>query len=282
MSSEMQALLEAQYAKLELEWLECVNLNQQKLKKPVVHQMRVNLKKQLAFLILMQHVVEQERLAEYAKVIRALQKQLGKLRNCQVQRTKAELIESDLGHEYNISNFLKEKEADYQEGWSKFIEDTNPVEAMAGIRVLVSAALEKISPDLLEGTILGGFRHILFEIKSLSNIAGFNTDVFHELRVFLKQLIYCWDFLQPHFADLPIEPAFWQVVKQLEQALGEWHDYKSLLKKVETDKDEAFAFVVKDYLEDYKERARALLPLLDEMIPTIEPLFLSKHAAEVS
>lgn len=279
MSDEIRELLLAQYLKLELELLECLELYEQAPKKRLVHQMRVNFKKQLAFLVLTQNMMQSEAMAGHWEVIRAFQKRLGKVRDCQVQRDKANQIEANLGLDSDISDFFKDKETDYQVDWLKFKEEVNLTEAMSGVRVLLSVALEQISPAYLEEEILGQFRHILFEIKCLSNIASFNTDAFHELRTYLKRLTYTWNFLQPHYSQLPIEPAFWDLVRQLEQALGEWHDYQSLLKKVDAKKHEAFAFVAKDYLEDYSVRARALLPLLDELVATIEPLFLSKNSA---
>lgn len=277
MSDEIRELLLAQYVKLELELLECMVLYEQAPKKRLVHQMRVNLKKQLAFLVLTQNLGQNEAMARHLEVIRAFQKRLGKVRDCQVQCDKAEQIEADLGLDANISDFFKDKEADYQVDWLKFKEDGNLTEAMSGVRMLLSTALEQISSDWLEEELLGQFRHILFEIKCLSNIASFNTDAFHELRTYLKRLTYTWNFLQTHYSQLPIEPAFWELVKQLEQALGEWHDYNSLLKKVNAKENEAFAFVTKDYLDDYSVKARALLPLLDELVAAIEPFFLSKN-----
>ncbi len=282
MSDDIRTLLQTQYPRLELELLECLDSYEQEPKKRLVHQMRVNLKKQLAFLALTKQVIQNEAVVKHMEVIRAFQKRLGKVRNCRVQRDKAEQIEADLGLDSDISHFLKEKEADYQSDWININEKASLSEAMSGVRTLVTEDLEKTDLDALEAMVLGEFRHILFEIKCLSNIASFNADAFHELRTFLKRLVYWWNFLQAYFAELPIDAAFWDLVKQLEQALGEWHDYKSLLKKVDAKKHEAFAFVAKDYLEDYSVKARSLLPLLDELIPAIEPLFLTKNAAPTS
>jgi CHAD domain-containing protein len=277
MKEVLSDLIAWQYVKLELEFLELLAFYDHKSKKRLVHQIRLNLKKQLSFLALIKEVLLSESLEQYGQAIQKFQKRLGKVRKYQVLQNKLQLIETELGLSYKVSDVLKKRTRHYTHRWLKYCGAANIAETMAGIRSLINTGLPQVAPAILEEHVSGQMRHLLFEIKCFSNEASFDLHKFHDLRRLLKRFAFYWSFLQTYFTAVLIEPAFWNLVNQLDQALGEWHDYTSLLKEVDKSKSEALAFVVKEKLEDYSLQVQVLLPRLDEFIPTLESHFLSKN-----
>src|SRR5690606_28913756 len=84
-------------------------------RKRILHQMRLNLKKQLAFFKLIQLPIET--LQQNIHVIRRFQKLLGKIRTAQVLRRKAKVIEQALDIKNTISKQFKDQEKECTADW---------------------------------------------------------------------------------------------------------------------------------------------------------------------
>lgn len=279
MQEELSGILISHYTKLELELLELLEFYVHAPAKRRVHQMRMNLKKQLTFLVLIKELLPEEELEASKAVIQTFQKRLGKVRDYQLQRDQVEQIETELGLERKFSASLKKRAKHFAKRWWKFREKVNIAEALSRVRQLAEESLPQVAAEALAEHILSQVRHVLFEIKCLCNIASFDINAFHELRTFLKRFLFNWNLLQVYFSNIPIHVELLNLIKALEHDLGEWHDYQSLLKKLDEQKHDVLVGTVKEKLENLTLQARVQLLQLEKLIPTIEPYFLSKKEA---
>ncbi len=279
MQHDFSTWLQEHYTALELEFLELLESYRYQPGKKTIHQMRLNLKRQLAFFSIMEPLLPSEVMDQQVVVIQQLQKRLGKVRNAQVQRQKAKVIEQALELDAAVSEKLKQREKEYADAWHTYFEEANLAAAMQGVRESLAVAFSHLSSASFAGNFIEQMRHLLYDIKGLSNISTFDTSKFHELRTHLKRLNFYMEWLQPFFQDLPFSEATAQDVRQLEQQIGEWHDYVSLLKKVDkTDQEEPFAFAVQEQIELHTLQVRALLPELEHLLKPLEAYFISSNS----
>ncbi|MDX1939658.1 MAG: CHAD domain-containing protein [Saprospiraceae bacterium] len=273
MSKHFSSWVNDVYTTLELELLELLDFYHHQPRKRIVHQMRLNLKKQLAFFQMIQ--LPPEILGEHINVIRRFQKLLGKTRAIQVQEQKAKIIEQALNTEDLISKQFKDLEKTHTHNWRRYLKEESIALAMKSIREGLALSYQHLPLEIFQQHLKEQMHHILFNIKALSNIVMFDAEKFHELRTNFKQLIYFSEWLQPIFHHLPFAPATIEEIRQIDRTIGEWHDYVALLKKVDKEEKEALAFAIKEQIEVHILEARAQLSKVESFLSPIEAYFSS-------
>ncbi len=278
MSNDLAKWLPVHYTALEVEFLETLVLCQHRPAKKLVHQLRLNAKQQLAFFKLIKDLLPAEMLDHQVTTIRTFQKRLGKLRNAQIQRQKAKAIEQTLTLEPTVSKQFRRRSKKYAATRKADGQAAEVVNAMQVLRVHLNELAPRLEADQLVGHLKAQVQHWLFEGQGLANLAQFDTAKFHELRTCLKQLLYALAWLQPFFRNLPFSNTATADARQVESALGEWHDYVVLAKKVDAADHPAFTSVLQEQIERNTYEVRERLPLLEGWLRQLE-VYFAKAAA---
>ncbi len=247
-----------------------------------VHDLRVNMKKQMAFYRFLEAVEPAFSAKEAKTAFGELYALAGKVRDLQVERS---LLRQRVRLGALFASWLKQREESYK----TLLRDYEKELTLAPIRQLertVEATFQPLSPGLVLDRYEGFLKSLLQEIRKTLEGDG-NADRLHYLRKRVKDLFFNLRMFELLFPGNPLPKKTMKALDKFQTLLGNWHDLdfiRELLKeepqacssKIRHKVDKEHSKVTEKTQLELNE---GLKPVLDELEQAFDAML---HAARLA
>jgi CHAD domain-containing protein len=224
--------LRKKYKQLDAEFHLLVVKSLQKASKKTIHELRVNMKKQMA-LFRMIHLVDPHfSISQAQEALMPFYKNAGKLRTAQVKKTVLRKQLTLLGAPMDYIKYMGLKVTDAARAFREY-EFELSLTPMRETFCRVESLFQHIPPAELTLRVKHYFEQLLSEIKTA--IGGIETseEPLHELRKLLKDLDFNATLADECTPGYAIRRATWQHLRRWEARIGSWHDLNIFNRKLE-------------------------------------------------
>jgi len=236
------------FSSLKLEFKEIIENLQREVTTSPIHDLRVNLKKQHAFYLMLQHLVEDFPIETILKHHNLLFKNSGKIRDIEVNmKTLKKAVN------YQVENLEVEKKSEtykkkFQEQISSnlFVDDYLPFILCTKILSTESIRFELISDY---------FNELIQKINTF-----IENKKLHQVRIHLKELYYNYSWLHGSFTKMRYASKSISYINLVQHQLGQWHDLDNVFHSTEM----MLHLHSKEVNQVWKERNRLMQALENE------------------
>ncbi len=235
-----------------------------------IHDLRVNLKKQVAFFRLLE-ALDDSFIAEKAiDVFTEFYKKAGKVRDIQVERQVVEAEEAFLHLGRHLSLRLRREEkirtADLQNYEREF--SLEPVRALTR---LVKNRLQYLPVDELSERLSDYFGCLIEQVKRTAELGERREKELHNLRKRLKELFYNLQLLDQLIPALRLEQTDeFALLEECQSMLGDWHDYDFAVNRLAGEARPELMARMREDCAALHRRIREHLPALLRALPVLD------------
>lgn len=256
-----------------------------------VHQLRLNMKRQLAFFNLLEFLDESFSTERAMEAYGKLYKKAGKVRDFQVEQSVVHHHEKELEVEREFSDWLKEKEAEERQNLQQYGLEHSlvPVRRLAH---LVESRIRFLPEEGLKQRFTNYFGHLFNEIRHRAQSEERKEEMLHPLRKYVKELFYNVNMLNGLCTSKKLEKETIDALHDIQKLLGDWHDTYFTLEHMEEEQENCPGALMQKvneeraaYVADIEQKMDRLPALADQLETQItevldtEPLEVSRRPA---
>jgi CHAD domain-containing protein len=241
-----------------------------------VHELRVEIKRLLAFVNLVALFVPEFKLKSDFKQIKRLFKKAGILRNIHIYQEIARHWTHELHLNINeYHNFLKEHEMKARKEFLETAKDFD-FSHFDKLRNRIFKSIKYVNEDMLKHKTRQYFVSLIQIMIQVRNRAKMAEKDFHELRIMSKESMYIIELIQKCMTTQSVLEELRKTLKALHQVLGKWHDDVIAMEffQIFMERHSGYSFYNKNsYIEYYIALEGEIKSLLSEFGEKWEPFF---------
>ena len=205
-----------------------------------IHQLRVNIKQQIAFFRILRALESHLPLEEIQAPFAAFFKSIGKIRNLEIRQQLLTNEEKKYQVADSYSNKIQEKISTEKLWWTT---ETEPLSLIPFRQVShkVKSSIDRLPLENLKETLGEYFYFLIAEIRKTVSQETVKIEQLHDLRKLLKVLFFNLKLTDRLISQTTIPATLYKKLTRYNNILGEWHDqfitvYKLSYKKQKVDK----------------------------------------------
>lgn len=210
-----------------------------------IHQLRVNIKKQLAFFRLLHGIGGKLALEEIQKPYIKFSRTIGKIRNLEIRQQLVKTEEETLEVKKEYSEQLEKDIAKKRER-IKQSETTISLIPFKEGSDKVSYSIDHIPLEKAKENLGTYFHFLLAEIRKTINEEATNMEQLHTLRKVLKTLFYNLKLTDRMIPKEDFSKKLYNKLEKLSMQFGKWHDEFITVEKLKEQPDKVNQKVFKD------------------------------------
>lgn len=236
-----------------------------------IHQMRVEIKRLKALFQLLEDLTATFAAKENLLPIRPLYKTAGKIRDLQVQAGLAREWMAESGSQAGLNAFCQHLASLERQSQASFKEECQNFDASAleAMEKSVAGSVSRLCADQARRraeSLLAGLQSQLLERGQASR----PEDNLHPLRILAKRTRHTAELLQMCLSSPEPASQTADAVRDIEQALGQWHDQEVALRFAGSFQEESGpSAACRDYMECSRAKKRELRAVFLEMLPRL-------------
>lgn len=205
-----------------------------------IHQLRVNIKKQMAFFGMLRALENELPLEEVQTPLNAFFKSIGRFRNLEVRQG----ILAEEEKKYAVSNaYSAEMKADIAEekAWWANKNTSLSLIPFREVSNKIRASIDRMPLENIKETLGEYFYFLIEEIRQTINQEDLKEEALHDLRKLLKTVFFNLKLTDRLIVQAAIPETLYEETKAINEQLGNWHDqfitiYKLNAKRPKVDK----------------------------------------------
>lgn len=235
-----------------------------------VHQLRVNMKRQMAFFRLLEHLDNSFSTERALEAYGNLYDKAGEVRDYEVERSIVRKDEQLLQLEHRFSDWLEEQEQRQREELKAY-EAEHSLLPIRRLGYLVESRIRYLELEGIKERFRSYFKPLFDDIRELAGPENRSEAEFHKLRKRLKELFYNLQLISAlctveDFSKLDI-----QTLDEFQHLLGRWHDSYFTLSRIREGQD--CPRELEKHLEEQRiSRAQKIVERLDDLTPLMNRL----------
>jgi len=196
---------------------------QENLKDKVVHEMRRNIKQQIAFTKMLRALDEHFPIKKVQAPFHRLFKKLGKLRDLAIERKLLKKEETHLKLDKDYDKKIKTILADCKEE----VENCNELSSLVAFRQSskkIRESIDRIPIDNTKEHLVEYFYFLISTTKEILQMVAPDTDEIHRLRQLLNILYYNLKLVDRMIPQATLKEDYYDLLVRINSQMGEWHD----------------------------------------------------------
>ena len=239
-----------------------------------VHQLRVNMKRQVAFFHLLEFLdgsFSTERALEaYGK----LYKRAGKVRDYQVLKSVIQMEEEQLKLQHQFSEWLNEKERQQREKLTVFEEEQSMI-PVRRLGKLVKNRIRFLPEQELKERLRIYFVQLFDRIRASLHPENHTEKKFHELRKRIKELFFNLNLINGICTRGKIYKRELKALDNFQKLLGQWHDRYFTLERLANEQGKCPDEVIDQMKKERLKYVRQIMGRLGKIPAMIDRLELA-------
>ncbi len=237
-----------------------------------VHQLRLNMKRQVAFFHLLEFLEPSFSTSKALEAYGKIYKKAGKVRDYQVEKKVVRREEELLKLQHHFSDWLAEQERKQRDKLQSYEEEHSLVRVHR-LSKLVRNRLQYLPEDGFKSRLEAYFADLLAKVREIIAPEMRSEDHFHDLRKRIKVLYYNLALInslctKTHLAKRPMKS-----LDSFQKLLGNWHDRYFTLSRIEEGQEqcpEPLVARLKQEKADYAGKIERRLEKAPELVDRLE------------
>lgn len=206
----------------------------------VIHQLRINIKQQMAFFRILRALEDHLPLEEIQMPFAAFFKSIGKIRNLEIRQSVLSNEEKKYAITDSYANKLSSSIQE-EKAWWQSEESTISLVPFREVSAKVRASINRMPLQNIKETLGEYFFFLIEEIRLIVQQEDLKIEQLHDLRKLLKVLVLNLKLADRLITQAVIPDKLYQRIESYDDQLGEWHDqfitvYRLSAKKSKVDK----------------------------------------------
>ncbi len=235
-----------------------------------VHQLRVNMKRQMAFFRLLEHLDNSFSTERALEAYGNLYDLAGEVRDYEVERSIVREDEKLLQLEHRFSDWLEAQEHRQREKLKAY-EAEHSLLPVRRLGYLVESRIRYLPMEGLKERFNSYFKPLFDDIRGLAGPENRSEAEFHKLRKLIKELFYNLQLISALCTVEDFKEEDVNALNDFQHLLGNWHDSYFTLSRIRKGQDCSEALQVR-LEEERVSRAQKIVERLDELIPLMNRL----------
>ena len=237
-----------------------------------VHQLRLNMKRQVAFFHLLESLDPSFSTAKALEAYGKLYKKAGKVRDYQVEKKVVRREEKLLKLQHHFSDWLAEQERKRRDKLQSY-ETEHSLVRVHRLSKLVRNRVQYLSEETFKPSLQAYFERLFAKVREAITPENRSEAHFHELRKRIKVLFYNLELIDQLCTTTHLAKKHMKALDSLQKLLGNWHDRYFTLERIEQGQEQCPA-PLKTRLEqekaDFVGRIEQRLEKVPELIDRLE------------